>query len=193
MQLQPGVASRTGKLHHGHPTFSVIHRSVSSALQPKATCIPGDFGLSHVQPNSASLGTRWLTNQLDKFECCKLRRYATPHVDSSLACRQAGRTGQDSFLLGPSGYGFLHPSIIPDSDPLLPQYVNATLEALRNLSMSAYVHWDEYDNQLPGLVNGSTFGQQQVRRSSPAWLASLRSSKEMHQIRSHQIKSNHLY
>lgn len=60
--------------------------------------------------------------------------------------RQAAKTGQDSFLLGPSGAGFLHPSLINASDPLLQGFVNETLDALKLLGASAYVQWDEYNN-----------------------------------------------
>ena len=49
-------------------------------------------------------------------------------------------------MLGPSGYGFLHPSIIEPSDPLLSTFINGTRAAAELLSTSAYVHWDDYDN-----------------------------------------------
>ena len=73
-------------------------------------------------------------------------------------CSQAAKTGQDSFLLGPSGYGFLHPGQIPTKDHLLPKFVDLTVDALHMLSASAYVHWDDYDNRLArqaGLRNSS--------------------------------------
>ena len=50
-------------------------------------------------------------------------------------------------MLGPSGYGFLHPSIIEPSDPLLSTFINGTRAAAELLSSSAYVHWDDYDNR----------------------------------------------
>ena len=68
-----------------------------------------------------------------------------------LLCRQAGMTGRDSFLLGPSGYGFLHPSLIHPADPLLPAFVNRTEAAAALLATSAYVHWDDYDNGCSGI------------------------------------------
>ena len=49
-------------------------------------------------------------------------------------------------MLGPSGYGFLHPSIIEPSDPLLSTFIDGTRAAAELLSTSAYVHWDDYDN-----------------------------------------------
>ena len=49
-------------------------------------------------------------------------------------------------MLGPSGYGFLHPSIIEPSDPLLSAFINGTRAAAELLATSAYVHWDDYDN-----------------------------------------------
>jgi hypothetical protein len=41
--------------------------------------------------------------------------------------------------MGPSGYGFLHPGLISDADPLLDAIVNQTLGAAALLSSSAYV------------------------------------------------------
>jgi len=61
-------------------------------------------------------------------------------------CRQAAKTGKDSYLMGPSGYGFLHPSLIDREDPLLPAFINRTEAAAELLDTSAYVHWDDYDN-----------------------------------------------
>ena len=75
-----------------------------------------------------------------------------PRLTHSLGCRQAAKTGKDSFLLGPSGYGFLHPSIIAPSDPLLSTFINGTRAAAELLSTSAYVHWDDYDNSC--VTNG---------------------------------------
>ena len=63
-----------------------------------------------------------------------------------MTCREAHKTGRDSFLLGPSGYGFLHPSLIHSADPLLAAFINKTEAAANLLDTSAYVHWDDYDN-----------------------------------------------
>ncbi|KAL0034064.1 hypothetical protein WJX79_006605 [Trebouxia sp. C0005] len=61
--------------------------------------------------------------------------------------RQAAlRWGSDSFLLGPSGYGFLHPTAIAPHDSLRQVMINMTSAAAAQLDMSSYVHWDEYDN-----------------------------------------------
>ena len=60
-----------------------------------------------------------------------------------MLCRQAVKTGRDSFLLGPSGYGYLHPSIIDPADPLLDRFVQQTMSAAKSMSASAYVHWDD--------------------------------------------------
>ena len=68
-----------------------------------------------------------------------------------LRCRQAALTGRDSFVMGPSGYGFLHPGLIAEDSPLLPVIVNATLGAAALLSTSAYVHWDDYGNFVAGV------------------------------------------
>ncbi|CAE7227035.1 unnamed protein product, partial [Symbiodinium sp. CCMP2456] len=59
----------------------------------------------------------------------------------------ANRTGHaDSFLMGPSGYGFLHPS----SNTKQAILRNLTVEAAEKLDMCAYVHWDSY-NQEPAM------------------------------------------
>ena len=56
------------------------------------------------------------------------------------------RSGSDSFLLGPSGYGFLHPTAIAPRDPLRLIMINMTIAAAAQLNMTSYVHWDEYNN-----------------------------------------------
>ncbi|KAK9793994.1 hypothetical protein WJX73_001371 [Symbiochloris irregularis] len=81
--------------------------------------------------------------------------------------RQAASTGQDSFLLGPSGAGFLHPSLIDASDPLVQVFINQTLDALKLLGASAWVQWDEYDNH--------------ARRSGTASLEQARGTQRLHQ------------
>jgi hypothetical protein len=48
-------------------------------------------------------------------------------------------TGKDSFLMGPSGYGFMHPSIIAPDDPLLQEMIDRTSAAAALLSSSACV------------------------------------------------------
>ena len=62
-------------------------------------------------------------------------------------CRQAAATGKDSFLMGPSGYGFLHPSLIDAQDPLAAQLVNDTLAAGGLMQAQGFVLWDEYNNK----------------------------------------------
>ncbi|EIE20344.1 hypothetical protein COCSUDRAFT_3563 [Coccomyxa subellipsoidea C-169] len=46
-------------------------------------------------------------------------------------------TGKDSFLMGPSGFGFMHPSIIAPDDPLVDQMISRTAAAAAMLSSSA--------------------------------------------------------
>ena len=48
--------------------------------------------------------------------------------------------------MGPSGYGFLHPSAIAADDPLAQQLVNSTLQAASMMQAQGFVDWDEYDN-----------------------------------------------
>ena len=73
---------------------------------------------------------------------------ASQPINSVTCHRQAVKTGRDSFLLGPSGAGFLHPSTIDAQDPLLQHFVNKTLDALDLLGASAFVLWDQSDNRL---------------------------------------------
>lgn len=63
-------------------------------------------------------------------------------------CRQAALTGKDTFLMGPSGFGFLHPAAIRSESPRLSDFVRETVTAAQNLSMTAYVHWDIDANGL---------------------------------------------
>ena len=65
-----------------------------------------------------------------------------------MLCSQAQKTGNDTFLMGPSGYGFLHPALMPTDSPLLTEFVTNTVEAAQQLSMTSYVHWDVDDNGL---------------------------------------------
>ena len=67
-----------------------------------------------------------------------------------LLCRQALKTGKDSFLLGPSGYGYLHPSTIDPADSLLDSFVQRTMSAAKLMSASAYVHWDDPTSPFSG-------------------------------------------
>lgn len=50
--------------------------------------------------------------------------------------------------MGPSGYGFLHPAAIASNESLLTEFVNSTVDAAEQLSMTSYVHWDIDDNGL---------------------------------------------
>lgn len=63
-------------------------------------------------------------------------------------CSQARKTGKDTFLMGPSGYGFLHPAAIASNDSLLDKFVNETVADAEQLGMTGYVHWDIDDNGL---------------------------------------------
>lgn len=48
--------------------------------------------------------------------------------------------------MGPSGFGFTHPSAIAMQDPIRQSMVNLTAHAGTSLDMIAYVHWDDYNN-----------------------------------------------
>jgi hypothetical protein len=57
------------------------------------------------------------------------------------AYAQAAKTTTDSFLMGPSGYGYLFPgnmSASADKD----WFAHATVEAATALEMTGYIHWD---------------------------------------------------
>ena len=50
--------------------------------------------------------------------------------------------------MGPSGYGFTHPSVLAPQEPIRQSMVNLTAQAAASLDMQAFVHWDEYDNNV---------------------------------------------
>lgn len=65
----------------------------------------------------------------------------------------ASRQGIDSFLMGPSGFGFTHPSAIAVQDSIRQTLVKLTAHAATSLDMIAYVHWDDYDNEASKLAS----------------------------------------
>lgn len=74
-------------------------------------------------------------------------------IGNCFACRQAAsRQGKDSFLMGPSGFGFTHPSAIAVQDPIRQSMVKLTARAATSLDMIAYVHWDDYNNNVSKLA-----------------------------------------
>ncbi|CAE7692772.1 unnamed protein product [Symbiodinium sp. CCMP2592] len=95
-------------------------------------------GSSAVCPPVTSPPVGWtISNRLMEFAPTVLRWFFAA----------ANRTRDaDSFLMGPSGYGFLHPS----SNTKQAILRNLTVEAARKLDMCAYVHWDNY-NQEPAV------------------------------------------
>ncbi|MFW5985229.1 MAG: hypothetical protein ACOCQ1_03015 [Halanaerobiaceae bacterium] len=70
-----------------------------------------------------------------------LLEYAPPVLEYYY--NQAQESGQDSFLMGPSGYAFVHPSHYADMD----WFAKKTSTAAKKLDMEGYVHWDEYNNK----------------------------------------------
>ena len=54
--------------------------------------------------------------------------------------------------MGPSGFGFTHPSAIAVQDPIRQGIVTLTAHAATSLDMIAYVHWDEYNNHVSKLA-----------------------------------------
>ena len=57
------------------------------------------------------------------------------------AYAQAESTGVDSFLMGPSGYGYLFPGNMTRQQDKV-TFAKATVTAADALDMEAYVHWD---------------------------------------------------
>ena len=49
-------------------------------------------------------------------------------------------TPSDSFVLGPSGYGYTYPALMDATDQTA--FANATAHATKRLGMGGYVHWD---------------------------------------------------
>lgn len=49
-------------------------------------------------------------------------------------------TPADSFVLGPSGYGYIYPALMDTTDQTA--FANATAHAAKRLGMGGYVHWD---------------------------------------------------
>ena len=58
-------------------------------------------------------------------------------------------------MMGPSGFGFIHPAAIASNESVLADFVVNTVDAAEQLSMSSYVLWDVDGNGL-------------TQRSSPA-------------------------
>lgn len=48
--------------------------------------------------------------------------------------------------MGPSGFGFTHPSAIAMQDPIRECMVTLTAHAATSLDMIAYIQWDDYNN-----------------------------------------------
>ena len=49
-------------------------------------------------------------------------------------------TRSDSFVLGPSGHGYIYPALMDATDQTA--FANATAHAAKRLGMGGYVHWD---------------------------------------------------
>ena len=50
--------------------------------------------------------------------------------------------------MGPSGFGFIHPSALEVDSAILMKFVVDTVEAAQQLDMKSYVHWDVDGNDL---------------------------------------------
>ncbi len=51
-------------------------------------------------------------------------------------------------MMGPSGYGFIHPAAIASNESVLTDFVANTVNAAEQLSMTSYVLWDVDGNGL---------------------------------------------
>ena len=82
------------------------------------------------------------------------------------ACRyeQAARTGRDSFLFGPSGYGYNWPSLIQPAAKQQ-QFADDTARDAAALEWPGYIHWDyatidgDAIKRYIGRLNSSTVGR----------------------------------
>lgn len=88
---------------------------VAACAAPGARCPPLSWTLSNRMADVAPAVVRWF--------------YA-----------QAAATGRDSFLLGPSGWGYFHPGKVEASHPILDEFLALTLSDLRRLDMNSYIH-----------------------------------------------------
>lgn len=86
------------------------------------------IGLRSKVPVSWTLSNRWAT-----FGGPVLRWFYQAAASSG---------GYDSFLMGPSGYGYVFPGAIADSGARR-EFASRTAAAAASLGMEAYVHWDE--------------------------------------------------
>lgn len=55
--------------------------------------------------------------------------------------------------MGPSGFGFTHPSAIAVQDSIRQTLVKLTAHAATSLDTIAYVHWDDYNNEASKLAS----------------------------------------
>lgn len=70
-----------------------------------------------------------------------MMEYAPPVLEWYF--EQALARGNDSFLMGPSGHAYVHPSINPDHE----WFAWKTRQNAAALDMEGYVHFDRYDNR----------------------------------------------
>jgi hypothetical protein len=80
-----------------------------------------------------------LSNRLAEFAPDVLRWYY----------HAAATTGQDSFMMGPSGFGYNFPSAIVEPAKQ-ESFAHATTAAAKELGWEAYVHWDRIGPTVPG-------------------------------------------
>ena len=67
------------------------------------------------------------------------------------AYEQAAATQVDSFMMGPSGFGYLFPGNITHKDDAQRYFARETVKAGETLGMEGYVHWGRCSSLLCGL------------------------------------------
>ena len=71
-------------------------------------------------------------------------------------------TPADSFLLGPSGYGYVYPSMMDETDK--GTLADATADAGKRFDMKGYMHWECTPDQFPGSQCTVASGYAKVRK-----------------------------
>lgn len=73
-----------------------------------------------------------------------MRDYTTHcHTYRHTGRATAAAAGRDSFLLGPTGYGYFHPGKVDDVN-VVQSFVDATARDAAALDMQAFIFWDDY-------------------------------------------------
>ena len=110
--------------------------------KPGAVCPPLAWTISNrferMPRPACSVATSWLNYILSYLGRCLYRLSELAPVILRWWYQRA--TPADSFLLGPSGYGYVYPGLMTRASQKA--FAEATGDAARALGMTGYVHWD---------------------------------------------------